>query len=337
MSLVNNNELAERFNQIITKGSKNNTYKFALARFLLDYCNGLDKQYIQNKIKNNENEVVSYQELADKFLSYYWHQECKYRIRQNYNDAKPPSVISIIRDVFGNEYIPTPFKDMPKDKIRLAQLEIRRRVFGKEKSKTSQVVPRFQNIKEGNSTKRMQLFYDYDDEAAQIQIKPQALLFFYENYQPLLKSVILEWAKFLEKINTLPRLIVKIEKAESKRSSLHRYIKIFKNFRSCFYCNTPLDSTETEIDHFIPWSYIFEDESWNLVVSCGKCNSHKSDSLAGSVFLEELIKRNKTYQNKIFELKKSLLKLDAGKGWKREILNHYRNCKSYGFSEVELP
>lgn len=332
--MIDDKELTEKFNQIITKGRKDNTYKFALARFLLDYSNGLEEQYIQTKIKNNEKEVVSYQDIAEKFLGYYWHQECRYRIRQNYDDDKLPYVITIIRDVFGTKYVPEPFKSMSKDKIRRAQDQIRRDVFGK--GKKSQVVPRFQNIKEGNSTKGVKIFYDYDNEKAQLEIKPQALLFFRENYQPLLKSVILEWAKFLEKINTLPRLIAKIESAERKRGALQKYVKIFKDFRSCFYCNTSLDSTETHVDHFIPWSYIFEDESWNLVLSCERCNLNKNDSLAGTQFLEELIQRNKTYQDKIEELRRSLLKLDAGKGWEKEITNHYRNCKTYGFSEVKI-
>ncbi|MEW6588995.1 MAG: HNH endonuclease signature motif containing protein [Thermoproteota archaeon] len=308
-----------------------------MARFLLDYCNGLDGEYIHNKIKHNEIEIVDYQQIANKFLMYYWHQECKYRIRQNYNDEKPPHVISIIRDVFGTGYVPTQFKDLPERQIEKAQLEIRKKVFGKEKNKTSQVVPRFQNIKEGNSTKRMQLFYDYDDENAQLQIKPAALSFFHENYSVLLKLVILEWAKFLERVNTLPRLIAKIESAEVKRRALQRYVKIFSDFRCCFYCNTSLDSSETHVDHFIPWSYIFEDESWNLVLACSKCNLRKHDSLAESTFLDELIKRNRIYQNKINELKKSLLKLESGKGWEKEIIHHYNNCRLYGFSEVKLP
>ncbi|MEO9309226.1 MAG: HNH endonuclease signature motif containing protein, partial [Nitrososphaera sp.] len=297
----------------------------------------LDDEYVQNKIKYNETEIVDYQQIANKFLTYYWHQECKYKIRQNHNDAKPPHVISIIRDVFGTNYVPTHFKDLPEQQIKKAQLEIRKKVFGSEKNKTSQVVPRFQNIKEGSTTKRIQVFFDYDDENAQLQIKPAALSFFHENYAVLLKLVILEWAKFLERVNTMPRLIAKIESAEVKRHSLQRYVKIFKDFRYCFYCNTSLDSSHIHVDHFIPWSYIFEDESWNLVLACNKCNQHKHDSLADSTFLNELIVRNKTYQHKISDLKKSLLKLDSGKGWEKEIIHHYENCKLYGFSEVKIP
>ncbi len=271
-------------------------------------------------------------------MKYYWHQECKYRIKQNYNDAKPPSVITTITKVFGKKYIPESLTE-PKftKQINLAQKEIRSKVFGKESNKTSQVIPRFQNIREGNTTQRKQIFYDYDDKKAQLEIKPEALEFFQHNHTFLMKSVILEWSKFLEKINTLPRLIAKVESAEVRRSSLRKYVKIFNDFSDCFYCNRSLDEAEIHVDHFIPWSYIFEDEAWNLVLACGRCNLRKSDSLAKPDFRDELIKRNFDHQKEIGILRKSLLKLDAGKGWKPEIEHHYRNCMEYGFNVVNLP
>jgi hypothetical protein len=73
------------------------------------------------------------------------------------------------------------------------------------------------------------------------------------------------------------------------------------------------------------------------VTSCHRCNSRKNDSLAGLDFLEELIERNKTYQDKISELKKSLLQLGADEKWEQEIFKHYRNCEEYGFTPVKLP
>ena len=39
---MSNNDLAYYFNSILTKGRKVNTYKFALARFLVDYSYILD-------------------------------------------------------------------------------------------------------------------------------------------------------------------------------------------------------------------------------------------------------------------------------------------------------
>ena len=110
-------ELKHDFISILTKGRKDNTYKFALARFLLEHSQNCEPDFIEKKIANNEKQIVSYQEIANMFLKYYWHQECKYRIKQNHNDAKPPSVITTIRTVFGEEYIPHSFESMePKKK-----------------------------------------------------------------------------------------------------------------------------------------------------------------------------------------------------------------------------
>jgi hypothetical protein len=335
--LTDDKTLQFYFNAILGKGAKSNTYKFALARFLLDHSLKFDAEYIQNKMRRGEDEVISYQEIANAFLKYYWHQECKYRIRQNYDESKPPSVITIIRDVFGREYIPKSFEQMAEIDRQKAQAKIKQKVFGSERAQTSQVIPRFQNIRDGSSSTRHQVFYTYDDDSAQLMLKPHALEFFNRNYSVLIKTVILEWSKFLERINTLPRLIAKIESAEMKRGSLVRYVKIFKDFRNCFYCNTSLDQTEKNVDHFIPWSYLFEDEAWNLVLACKKCNSKKSDSLADTYFCTELIKRNSTYQHQIDVLKKSLVNLDAGKGWEVEIKHHYRNCGEYGFGRTRLP
>lgn len=314
------------FVSILTKGKKDNTYKFALARYLLDYSN-----------RPTESLEIPYSDVASSFLKYYWYQECKFRIRQNFHKEKPPSVIKIIREEFGTKYIPDSFKEMPRDSIRKAEKKILHKVFGSAEKKTSNVVPRFQNLSAGSTVRRSQIFYDYDDTKQIILLKPKALEFFKKNYAVLLKSVILEWAKFLEKINKLPNLIAKIESAEIKRHSLKKYVALFRDLDHCFYCNSKLERGNIHVDHFIPWSYIFDDEAWNLVLSCSKCNLKKRDSLAQEDFLKELITRNSTYYEKISILKKSLDDLDSGKGWETELWHNYSNCLDYGFTVAKLP
>ena len=49
-----------------------------------------------------------------------------------------------------------------------------------------------------------------------------------------------------------------------------------------------------------------------------------------------LINRNKRYYSTIKELKKSLNNLDMGRGWEREIDNHYETCVAYGFGKRQL-
>jgi hypothetical protein len=210
-------------------------------------------------------------------------------------------------------------------------------VFGSADLKTSNVVPRFQNLSTGSTVKSNQIFYNYDDEKQIILLKPEALEFFRKNYIVLFKSVILEWAKFLEKINTLPKLVAKIEGDQIRRRSLKRYVLLFKDINHCFYCNSRLQGDDTHVDHFIPWSYIFDDDAWNLVLSCSRCNLKKQDSLAQEEFLRELISRNSAYRERISVLQQSLDDLDSGKGWETELRRNYSNCLEYGFTIAKLP
>lgn len=319
-------QMKNAFLSILTRGRKDNTYKFALARYLLDYSS-----------RPTESLEIPYDDIASAFLRYYWHQECKFRIRQNFNKERPPSVIRIIREEFGTHYEPKPFKEMPQERVRRAEERIRRKVFGSEEQKTSQVIPRFQNLPSGSSVRSSHIFYEYDDARRVIVLKPDALEFFRKNNIVLLKAVILEWAKFLEKINTLPKLVAKIEGDQMRRRPLGRFLMVFKDLRHCFYCNCRLQKGDVHVDHFIPWSYIFDDEAWNLVLSCSRCNLKKRDSLAQEEFLRELIRRNSDYYERISALKKSLDELDSGRGWERDLRHNYSNCLEYGFTVAKLP
>ena len=87
-------DLRARFNSIMTKGA---TYKFALAKFMLEYTDKFTESQLLNMADNNQSATVDYSDTAMEFLKYYWHQECKYRIRQNSDPNKLPYVISIIR------------------------------------------------------------------------------------------------------------------------------------------------------------------------------------------------------------------------------------------------
>jgi len=326
-------DFEKQFFKIITKGRKDNTYKFALARFLLDYSSKLEIGYIKNRVKSNQYEIIPYTKIAKSFLRYYWHQECKYKIRQNPFPSKPPNVVKTIRQIFGKKYIPKSFTDMPKDKISKAEDQIIENVFGKIKHKKSHVVPKFQNVLEGGKAKHVRVFYDYDESS--IQVYPEAIKFFHEKYALLYKLVMFEWSKFLEKYNSTPRLISKIESDEVRRHELRKYLKIYKKFKTCFYCDNTLDKDHIHVDHFIPWSYIFEDKAWNLVLACNKCNLKKHDSLAKG-FLDKLILRNKENFMNITELKKSIEELDVT-NWKKEIRRNFRNCEDYGFEIIKLP
>ena len=71
------------FDSIITKEKEDSTYKFALSRFLIDYSYALDDTHVINNVADNKTEVINLSIIAKVFLRYYWHQICKYKIKQN--------------------------------------------------------------------------------------------------------------------------------------------------------------------------------------------------------------------------------------------------------------
>jgi len=329
-------DLLHDFIAIITLGSKNNTYKFALARSILDYVKKNEDQILEN-IKKNLPTSITYSEIAKLFLQYYWHQEFKFKIKQNHQVDKPPSIIVILQKIFDKDAVPEKFEFISKEQKNSAEKLILQKVFGKEKQKTSQVVPRFQNIREGKITVNKTPFYINKEDNRLIQVNSNAMEFFIHYRVLLEKLVILEWAKFLEKIKPVPGLVSKIENPEPERKSLKVVEReLSKFFNECFYCTRNLNNTKIHVDHFIPWSYIFEDKRWNFVLACSDCNLKKSNSLTNSKFLEKIIRRNYDYASKLPLLGKSLLDIDEGMGWEKEVKRHYRNCKEYGFSEVKL-
>ena len=55
-------------------------------------------------------------------------------------------------------------------------------------------------------------------------------------------------------------------------------------YGNCTYCDKPItDSRDAHLDHFYPWSLGGSNDSSNLNLSCGTCNSMKRDKVFDSV------------------------------------------------------
>jgi hypothetical protein len=306
------------FNTIVSKGAKDNTYKFALTKFLLDYAH-VNQQFGSHKI--------SYNEIADKFLEYYWFQECKYKLKQDFKIERMPMIIRIIRKYCGEEYIPESYEKYFKSKQDLKNtmiLEIARVCL-------QDVIPRFQprdtyglyqHFHVINSTGKKYKLPPKDRRY--ILVTEEARNFLQSNYNELSKILIYEWAKFLEKTNFTPMLISKIEGLGIyKRSSLTKYKNILLKQMNveCFYCNQEVKSDDMHIDHFIPWSYVYENSIWNLVISCSECNLKKSDCLAPNKYIKKIEDRNNVY---------------GFNEYNKDVMEYYVNCSKAGFTSLEF-
>ena len=336
-------EFEQIFMHILNQGTKDNTYKFAFARFLLEY----------SQIKTETH--VEFSTIAEYYLKYYWPQVCNSKLRQS--PRKSPEVIQIIEKEFDKPYYPQTF-----DRIKQEEpVKIENCIKNIVKKCFEHVTYAFQNVKIGDETvDKAPIFFDYKirgfkkrydreknlpliDRDYGINLNPDAMSFFKRRNVSLNKAVTLEWARFLEEINVgVPKLIAKIEDEIPSRNLTTQRHALEPVEKNCFYCEIPLESVENDIEHVIPFSYIRENEMWNLTRACKQCNCKKLGSLPSpkKKWLDKLFERNKKYRYQIesksggISLDKSLKKL----GDKHEsiIEIRYDNAEDIGFLLISM-
>jgi hypothetical protein len=67
----------------------------------------------------------------------------------------------------------------------------------------------------------------------------------------------------------------------------------------CFYCRAALTTTNTHVDHFVPWSRYPIDLAHNFVLADNKCNGAKHDRLPACEHLSKWMERNSGYGDQI--------------------------------------
>jgi len=95
------------------------------------------------------------------------------------------------------------------------------------------------------------------------------------------------WATYLQRRNpSALNVMQKLEKPTRQTHELNKMraiwrdmVKLNTEIISCTYSNIPLAGEEIVVDHYLPWSYLGHDQSWNLCPTIQSLNSKKSDRL----------------------------------------------------------
>ena len=334
-------EFEQKFLSMVVHGTKSSTYKFAFARFLLEYCN-------QTTVK----EYVKFSTVAEYFLEFFWPQVCKTKLKHSprylnrAGEEKVIEIVGIIQKGFTESWYPKPYKHYERNE----ELKIKNcinEISGRQGC-FNDVVWRFQKI---NNEENM-IFFEYKVELGWtdpnrkdtdltygINLNPAFIKFVKRRYVLLRAVVILEWARFLEKYNKyVPLIIPKLEGSEIKRNIVYANMakaELVKYYNNCFYCNKELKEDEIHLEHVIPFDYISEDDIWNYSLACQPCNCHKLGSLPPPEFIETLIENIKFDRNRIEMLDESLRNI--GDDFDDVIWNHYSNAKKFGYTPKDMP
>lgn len=275
--ITSEDEMWSAFVCIFSAKSRNaSSYKYGFLKAIIDNLYNVDK-----------NLKLSFDQLFGKFCEIYWNLILKHGLKQKIitNDNRKTYLEQVLYDAADKYKIiePIPYEGLTVDMM----MDITHQV--KVKCKKYVVGALFEDTN--------RLFYSFSKKEEWLQINPVMYEFVCKHKVIIEKLNYYEWARFLERVNeetALTKLLDKIDKSAKRNNlSVYRHI-LYDEFESknCFYCGKPLQSDKIDVDHFIPWSFIKDDNIWNLVLACPTCNRKKNDRLPDEKFLSEIIDRN---------------------------------------------
>lgn len=140
-----------------------------------------------------------------------------------------------------------------------------------------------------------------------------------------------KWTQLLEKFNYQPKISLKVSGISDnkiRRNNLAKYkeelLKEYNGKAIDFYTGKELTTDDISIDHVIPWSFMYSDDIWNLVITSKSKNSQKNNSIPS----EKIIKKLKERNNKIKDIVSDSFKMDIEEAMKNNYLDKfYYECR----------
>lgn len=293
-----------------TTFGKTTSYKYGLIKSILD------------NLFNSENYEIKFEDLCETFLILYWNLIIKYKLPHirstNYE------IMSSIEKVVYKLIEKYKLDDMAcydflSCKIKNEYKSLGRKIFEKY------VVGALYSDFKGK-------IYGFDKKKKIIYFNSLSFNFLSKNKCLIEKLNYYSWILWTEELlekqeRNITNISVKLD-LSTKRSSLNNFRKelINNGENSCFYCKRALEKN-CHVDHFIPWSFVKNDKIWNLVLSCGKCNTKKNNKIPNENYLNKLIKRNEqilgnSYEKQLNKLYKSSI-FNGFIKWNFTIDEHY--------------
>jgi 5-methylcytosine-specific restriction endonuclease McrA len=232
---------------------------------------------------------IKLEDLAVKVFKYYWDQTIYFDLVQGSNLSKPPMFISEVKKHISNYYIAVDDKQ-PKQYERIAN-KIKPNISKLVAILKSDVSYRFLNLN-GETIP----LYNYNKGDDCLFINKADVIAEYSDC--IFEAINFRWTQILENFNVSPRIAKKVrilDLPEIKRKSLTKFktfLTIENPTHECFICCQPIIKAKLSIDHLIPWSFIFNDDLWNLVYTHNHCNSSKSKSIPLEKQIIKLENRN---------------------------------------------
>lgn len=285
---------------ILNEMNNDNTYKLAWGRAIIEICS--------NEEYNVKDDVItiSFQEIGKKVLKYYWNQIFYFNLRQSAvkGPTREPKIVQCAKSLIEG-YKKTFATKKPEwfNKVYPTENDELNLLFEKAIDKDIPIILsydvcyRFPKVKNNNDIGVYHLYRK--EKYIELKMEEASQLREYSNILTQLFNY--KWSLLLEKYNYAPKIGNKVKGSgdeEVKRNNLQSYKKILllqygEEVRD-FYTNELIAEDDISIDHVIPWSFIYDDDIWNLVVTSKSNNSIKSNHIVSDYYIQKLEMRNQS-------------------------------------------
>ena len=284
-----------------------NSYKLAWGRSIIEICHSSEV--------TDYSITFSFDQISENFLKYFWNQTYFFKFYQGPAKTKPviQQITEELIELYQNEEqstLPVWFDQAKMVFLRNESL-YKKYLSRVSKAMSVDVAWRF-TIIDNNEVH----LYDLDITNKTISFTADQHLAIKQHAFVLSQLINYRWAQLLEKFNQSPRIASKVKgmsDEQLRRNNLTKFKQaLLKQFPDGivrdFYTNEILDPNDISIDHVIPWSFMYSDDIWNLVITSKSRNSSKANSKTTMEYIEKLKVRNEVIEALVPENFKNDLK-----------------------------
>lgn len=290
--------------RIIEQMNNTNTYKLAWGRALIE-CVVFD--HVQ---KVDQTVIIPFRNIASHMLEYYWNQTFFFNLKQSPTEQKTPLICQKTNRLIEH------YKVGKESPFPVFFLKAKEYFISNENDFYLKTIKEIASVLTKDVSYRFKRVPGETLEIYGLDLKEKIVILTLEQAELLKEySIIIskllnyKWSQLLEQFNFSPKISLKVKdlsqdnskdaKADAKirRQNLSKFrVELLKEFDSeviDFYTGEPLKEGDISVDHVIPWSFMYSDDIWNLVLTSKSINSSKSNIIPSEETIDKLNERNR--------------------------------------------
>lgn len=275
---------------ILNGMSNDNTYKLAWGRAIIECVSSNEGSVIDSSYR------ISFEKIARNMLKYYWNQTFFFNLKQSSSYEHPPIVVQLTNELIG----------LYKEELSNIPVWFDKAISNIDETIVDKTIKAISNVLKLDVSWRFMILdketlgiYQLNKKYKYIEITLEDSVTLKAYSEVLTQLFNYKWAQLLEKYNTQPRIVSKVKGSSDnklKRNNLSKYkevlLLLYKDEIRDFYTDEVISMDDISVDHFIPWSYMYSDDLWNLVITSKSNNSSKSNRPPKDSYIQKLEERN---------------------------------------------